>query len=1003
MNNIYKKIVLIFLLLSSFNLLYGQVGVYDEGFGTGGKIFQLFNDGDVIPKAVVTQTDGKIIVAGSGGDFFQGLIKIVRYNVNGSMDPTFGSNGIAAIDVPSDQDPLQTLTIQQDGKIIAGGIIHTLDQATQQTDEDFYLFRLKTDGSYDSSFGTNGLVVTDLASHSDDVIHKLLVKPDGKILAGGYYMDMNNGDNYYGLVQYKTDGSRDSTFGINGITVVLLPQQEDGKGSLALLPNGKILVATTVVNDTSFFYQFGLLRFTANGVLDANFGNGGILHLGLSYFHSVLHDMAVQTDGKIVMTGETQGSNATVVAVVRVDSAGAYDLNFGDSGVVRTHISTGNFDPDAGMALTIQPDKKIIVGCTLYNSINSPDANFAVIRYMPDGTVDSNYGRQGIIITDFDENGDFAKACLQQADGKFILVGSAESQNFETGFGIARYLSDARFYYNTLKGSVFYDDNNNAIKDPGEDFFGNAVVAAQKTGIDTITITASNGIFNVEVDTGNYIIRPIQPATHPPYYTAVPNFRTISHSNYFNTDSVSFAMQPIPGMRDIFVYIIPLDPARPGFNTDYMIVYGNNGTDTVPAGTVQFVPSNFVTVNSTDPIASSTSGDTLRWDYVNLGPHDTSFIIVHATIMAPPAVNIGDTLTSSASISPLGLDNEPKDNNFILNEDVVGSFDPNDKNENHAGKISTDQVNAGEYMQYIIRFQNMGTDTAFNIYVRDTLQNKLDWSTMEMVAASHPYHLVKNDGICVWSFNNIALVDATHNEPASHGYIVYRIRAKTSVVPGDIINNKASIYFDYNLPVATNTETTVVTSVTVPVSLLNFSVKKTGKTHLLIWNTTNEINANKFEVERSATGTFFKKIGTVASQPGNAGIKSYDYTDALPFTGFNYYRLKIIDNDGRFEYSPVRILNNKAGNHFVIYPNPVKDVMRVSVEVEEKVAIQVKVFALNGTTILTDNWNVEEGNTIKAINVAALPRGTYLLKIISMNHSPIDNDIESTILKFEKQ
>lgn len=1001
MTDIYKKLFLSFLLFSSFNLLRAQVGVYDEGFASGGRIFQLFSDADVVPKAVVTQADGKIVVAGSGGDFFEGVLKIVRYNPDGSMDAAFGNNGITSISVASDEDALQTLAIQPDGKMVAGGITHTLDQATQLTDEDFYIFRLKPDGSYDSTFGTNGIVVTDLASHSNDVMHKVIMKPDGKILAGGYFMDMNNGDNYYGLVQYKGDGSRDSSFGTNGITVVLLPQQEDNKGSLAVLPDGKILAATTVVNDTSGFYEFGLLRFMANGLPDAGFGNGGILHLGLSYFHSSLHDMALQADGKIVMTGETEAENTAVVAVVRVNSDGSYDTNFGDNGVVRTHISTDEFVPDAGMGLSIQPDKKIIVGCTLYNAINSADANLAVIRYLSDGTVDNNFGRQGIIITDINANGDFAKACVQQADGKFILVGSAESQNFETGFAIVRYLSDARFYYNTLKGSVFYDNNYNGLKDANEGFFGNAVVSAQKTGIDTLMITASTGKFEVDVDTGTYLIRPYQSPLHVPYYTAVPNFRTTSHPTYFNTDSVWFAMQPVPGMRDLFVYIVPLDPARPGFNTDYMIVYGNNGTDTVPSGTVRYVPSPLVTITSTDPVNASANSDTLIWNYVNLLPHDTGYIFVHGTIQAPPLVNIGDTLTSSASITPLGLDQEPKDNNFILKEDVIGSYDPNDKNENHAGEITSEQVNAGEYMQYVIRFQNTGTDTAFNIYIRDTLQNKLDWNTMQIVAASHPYRLVMNDGVCVWTFNNIALVDATTNEPNSHGYIVYRIRAKTSVLPGDLINNKASIYFDYNLPIATNTETTVVTSVVVPVKLLSFSAKNAGKTNLLQWSTTNEVNANRFEVERSANGTSFEKNGMVTALPGNAGVKSYSYTDELPLKSINSYRLKIVDNDGRFEYSPVRILINKPVNAYTIYPNPVKDLLHLKADMQEKSVLQVQLLTQDGKTVMATSWNVDEGSTVKTISTAAIPAGAYLLKIIPVSNAG-NNKGHVVLLNFEK-
>lgn len=1000
MIKIYKYLFQCILLLFSVTIGHTQVGVYDGNFGTAGKIFQIFPDADVIPKAVVAQTDGKIVVAGSGGDFFEGVLKFVRYNSNGSLDGTFGTGGIASLTIASDQDALQSLCIQADGKLIAGGITHTLDQVTQQPDEDFYIFRLKANGSYDSTFGNNGIVVTDLFSHSDDVIHKVIIKPDGKILAGGYLMDPNNGDNYYGLVQYKTDGSLDSTFGINGITVVAVPQQEEGKGSLSLLPNGKIIAATTVVNPVSFFYEFGLLRFNANGSIDTNFGNGGVLNLGLSIFHSILHDMAVQPDGKIVMTGETEGGNTTVVAVVRVDSTGAYDTGFGDNGVVRTHISTDEFTPDAGMAISIQPDQKILVGCTLDNSINSPFADFAVVRYLADGTIDSLYGRHGFIITDFDGNGDFVTGCLQQTDGKFVVVGSAESQNYETGFGIVRYLSDARLYYNTLKGSVFYDYNANGVKDANEDFFGNAVVWAQKTGVDTIMITASGGKFETDVDTGSYTIRPVQLAVPTPYYTAVPVTRTTSHTTYFNTDSVWFAMQPIPGMRDIFVYTIPLDVARPGFPTDYMIIYGNSGTDTVPAGTVQFVPDDLVDITSTVPATSSVSGDTLRWNYTNLHPHDTSFIIVHATIQPPPAVNIGDTLTSFASISPLPADLQPADNSFVLKEDVVGSFDPNDKNENHAGQVNTEQVNSGEYLQYIIRFQNTGTDTAFNIYVRDTLSNKVDWNTMQMISASHPYRLVRNDGVCVWTFNNINLAAVSQDEPNSHGYIVYRVRAKTSVLPGDNINNNASIYFDYNLPVLTNTETTNIVSAPVPVKLLNFSAKKSGSSNLLQWSTTAEVNLDRYEVEHSSNGIDFKTLGSVASLTGNAGVKNYHYTDVSPLNGINYYRLKMVDIDGKFEYSPVRLLSNKPGNSFTIYPNPVKDVLRIKAEMGEKALLQVQLITHDGKTLLTSEWYAGEGITIKSINTAALPVGAYLLKIISLNTPAVNK--KPVLLKFEK-
>ena len=113
---------------------------------------------------------------------------------------------------------------------------------------------------------------------------------------------------------------------------------------------------------------------------------------------------------------------------------------------------------------------------------------------------------------------------------------------------------------------------------------------------------------------------------------------------------------------------------------------------------------------------------------------------------------------------------------------MLGSYDPNDKTENLAGKISQREVSANSYINYLIRFQNTGTDTAFNVTVRDTLDDKLDWNSLQMVAASHPYQLdIKSQNQLTWSFNNILLVDSFRNEPASHGFIAYRVKPKSSL------------------------------------------------------------------------------------------------------------------------------------------------------------------------------------------------------------------------------
>ena len=109
------------------------------------------------------QPDGKLVVAGSGELFPEGVFYVARYNANGNLDSSFGTGGIVSLLEPDGADALQSVVIQPDGKIIAGGFIHNLDSSTQLSDADFYLLRLNQDGTLDNTFGSNGQVTTDLS------------------------------------------------------------------------------------------------------------------------------------------------------------------------------------------------------------------------------------------------------------------------------------------------------------------------------------------------------------------------------------------------------------------------------------------------------------------------------------------------------------------------------------------------------------------------------------------------------------------------------------------------------------------------------------------------------------------------------------------------------------------------------------------------------------------------------------------------------------------------
>jgi hypothetical protein len=409
---------------------------------------------------------------------------------------------------------------------------------------------------------------------------------------------------------------------------------------------------------------------------------------------------------------------------------------------------------------------------------------------------------------------------------------------------------------NTIKGTLYLDNNLNGSKENDEPYYSDAIIKIEKGGAYQSTIMP-DGYFEFKTDTGSYTLS-VQPDL--PYFTVVPPTKSYSFSSYFNTDSTSFALQPVSGKKDLTINIIPITPARPGFDVTYKVSYKNVGTQEITTGQVLFKYDSRLSLLSATPAQASTNGDTLKFNYVNLKVQDTASITLKFKIQAPPAVNNGDSLLLAAFILPVLGDETPSDDTAFLKQLVVGSYDPNDKYENNGGIIRPQYITDRDYLNYTIRFQNTGTDTAFTVVVRDTLDARLEWSTLQMVASSHSNNLtIDNNSQLTWTFTDIHLPDSNRNEPASHGYISYRIKPKSSVALGDTIHNYASIYFDFNLPIVTNNAFTVVKDVqliALPVKLLSFSGSYKDGSAQLQWRIAEADNLEKFEVERSLETAF---------------------------------------------------------------------------------------------------------------------------------------------------
>ena len=576
---------------------------------------------------------------------------------------------------------------------------------------------------------------------------------------------------------------------------------------------------------------------------------------------------------------------------------------------------------------------------------------------------------------------------VHNADADFAITGFATpviSQSFfdSTDGYIAR-LGNANF----IKGTLFYDVNTNGIKDPGEDGFDLANVKAVKVGYQQIAIP-SNGEFLMIVDTGTYTTSVI---LQSPYYTVVPFSHVSSFTTYFNTDSFSFAVQPLPAIKDLVINAIPLSVARPGFNVSYKIFYKNVGTATVATGEVLFKKDSRLDFVSSVPAISSSNGDTLKWSYSNLQSLDSSSITVKFLVQAPPQVNIGNTLTSIGIITPVAGDQTPLDDTVVVKQIVTGSFDPNDKYEKNEGKVPPAYVSDGKYLDYLVRFQNLGTDTAFNIVILDTLSAKLDLSSLQVIATSHSYKVTLTDNILKWTFDDIKLPHSAINEPASHGYIAYRIIPFNSVALGDTIHNTASIYFDFNLPVQTNNAfTAVAEDVVLPLKLLSFSGVYRNDKSTLHWKTSDEFNIDKFEIQRSFTGTNFNSIGYVLPQGRMNSTTQYEFVDNLANVSANtiFYRLMIKEKDSKTSYSQVLLFRKKtdAVHSISINPNPVRGNAVVNINYSKQTDIELRVIDVNGKTLIKQKNQLSQGNNSIIINgVDRLQAGFYIVQALTGN------------------
>lgn len=441
---------------------------------------------------------------------------------------------------------------------------------------------------------------------------------------------------------------------------------------------------------------------------------------------------------------------------------------------------------------------------------------------------------------------------------EYICADSSQLESIQTllnGLGMTTTVSNSYCTFepggnhNTITGIAIFDHNNDGcdVTDVVNPFVRLDITTGIETGA---TVTNINGTYNYYTNAGTYTIAPnVENPTWFDFSPASANFTFANNNNNISTQNFCIAATGVH--NDIEVVFAPLEPARPGFDAKYKIVYKNKGNQ-MHSGTVALTFDDARTdLILSDPTPDNTATNSLIWNYVNLMPFENRSIIITLNLNAPtetPALNNGDILSFTTAIAPVIGDELPDDNQYTFNQTVVGSYDPNSIECLEGETVAPSEI--GKYLHYAINFENLGTFQAENIVVRSEIDTaKYDISTLQVMNTSHPSYTRITGNIVEFVFQGINLSAAQGNPPVGgHGDVLFKIKTKDNLSTNDTVLQRAGIYFDYNFPVETNDAETTFAELSNPIFEFDNSVKIYPNPTNSIINIDSEFNIESIQL-----------------------------------------------------------------------------------------------------------------------------------------------------------
>lgn len=407
-------------------------GSPDTSFDGDGQVITSINSSDDRANAITIQSDGKILVAGYTWNGSNYDFAVVRYNTDGSLDPSFDGDGKTVTGVGTSNDLAEAIAIQPDGKIVVAG-----HSSVGGLNTDFAVVRYNTNGSIDLSFDLDGKVITPVGPGSDEA-HGVAIQPDGRILVTGFSRNVPLDLEDFSLVRYNVNGSLDTSFDGDGKVITPVSDGRDYSYASAIQSDGRIVLAGRTSNQITGNTDFALVRYNTDGSLDTSFDGDGKVFTPFGTAADVATAVSIQPDGRIVAAGYSHSGSSTNLdfAVARYNPDGSLDISFdGDGKAITPLFGTSQ---DFAQAVALQPDGKVVLAGYSNNGANN---DFAIVRYHSDGSLDLSFDSDGKVIADIGFLAHTAKSLAVQSDGKIVVAGS-RFNGLNNDFAIFRYNPD---------------------------------------------------------------------------------------------------------------------------------------------------------------------------------------------------------------------------------------------------------------------------------------------------------------------------------------------------------------------------------------------------------------------------------------------------------------------------------------------------------------------------------------------------------------------------------